>query len=252
MGNIYEDASSNDVPSHLFGWAVGDETSAPEVASRLVKDEVERRKTLNEVAAPKRRLIDEATALGSTLRDALEEEGFTADYELLPEGTIKVTFDDDDCVFNRRRRRLAEGVVSRLAEDAGAIVKGIYMPEHANGGGITVGLIAGVGFGHANTGIDPNFDPFAQRNVHFVNELDVNVSDEVFDRLTELSHMWDGSYSMYAEGAEATIDEMNESEQRNLATWIDGQMRRVGVPGSTLEEVLDDVKRRIVRRLKRA
>ena len=110
-----------------------------------------------------------------------------------------------------------------------------------------VGLMAGVGFGAGPTGFDPNFNPFEQKNVQCVSELDVSVDDSVLNRLEELTLMWDGDYSIYNEGVDLTLNEMDTTQRSTLAFWIEGHVSRVGVAGSTLEEVLHDVHRRIRR-----
>lgn len=246
MKNRYDEDASGLMPSHLFGWAVGEEESAPDLAARLVTEASERQLDVISEQQPHVEAVKEAADFGTTAVEALEEVGFTADFEVLDEG-VRVNFDDDDGVFDRRRRRIAEGLVGRLAEAAGGEVTGVRMLEYANGGHITVGLMSGVGFG-GTSGYDMDFNPFEQRNVRLVNELDVNIDDNVVDRLEELTTMWDGDYQLYDEGVELTLNEMHPEQREELALWIEGHTQRVGVPGTTLEEVLHDVYRRIRRR----
>lgn len=247
MRNSYDDAASSDVASHLFEWAVGDEESAPDVASKRTLEAASRHIALLREQDEHVRVAKDVSDLGTTLVAALEDVGFTADFELEEGGRVRVSFDDDDEVFDRRRRRVAEGIVGRITEASGARVVGVKMLEHANGGYVTVGLMQGVGFGGSSTGFDLSFDPFAQRNIRLVSEMDVNVDDHVIDRLHELTELWDDDHTIYDEAARITLRGMSADQRDALELWIEGHINRVGVPGTTLEEVLHDVHRRIGR-----
>lgn len=244
MKNSYDESASTELPFHLFEWAVDDDGSAPDVAANIINESAPRKaQRLAEQA-----LLVEATKhmadFGDVTVNALEDAGFTADFELLPEGRVKINFDDDDNVFDRKRRRIAEGVIGRLSGAVNGKLEAVKIREHANGGSITVGLMPGIGFGGIS-GLDPHFDPFAERSVRFVNEMDVNVDNDVLGRIDELTDLWDADYQTYAEGAKLVLDEMSDSDRENLQLWIEGHVNRVGVSGTTLEEVLHDLHQRI-------
>lgn len=246
MKNSYDDAASGDVPCHLFEWAVDDETAPCDVASKLVRETTDKKREFLREQKKSVEQLNEMSDFCTNVVEKLEEAGFNADFELLSEGRVKISFEDDTDRYDRRRMRIAENIVGKLAIGASGKITKVNIMEHAIGGDITVGLTAGVGFSNAmNLGLDPQFDPFQQRSYKFVNELDVSLDQGTMDRIDELTAMWNGDYRTYNESVELTLREMSEPQRETLSSWIRTQVKRIGIPGSQLEEVLHDMHRRI-------
>lgn len=247
MKNSYNESASSDLPVHLFEWAVGNAgDDGSTVATKVITESSDRTKN----ALHKETMIvnaeNDLADFGSACVDVLSEAGFEADFDIdIKEGSVQIFFEDVDGVYNKKRAKFAKGLVSRLTEHVGGKITKLTNPDYGSGGNITVGMLSGVGFGGV-PGIDPNFDVYAARQFEVAGDLDANVSNQVINRLNELSRMWDGSYNIYNEAVSITLKEMGESERTNLKMWIEENKNRVGIPGTTLEEVLYDVHRRIL------
>ncbi len=248
MKNSYDDDASGDLPDHLFEWAVGNESSAPEGATKVLRELKSSQNKKLQLENKQAKTLNEIADFGIAVTDALEQIGFDADFAVLSEGKIKFSFDDTDHVFDRKRRRLASNVINKLTKSAKGKIVESYMPINMGGGDITVGLLGGVGFSNvSSTGINPDYNPFDAPNVEVVREIDANVDDSVLDRIDELTTMWNGDYQSYDDGVTLTLNEMGARQRGTLLNWIDSTRSRIGMPGSTLEEVLGDIHRRIRR-----
>lgn len=240
MKNSYNDSATSDVPSHLFEWAVSEDDSAHDVASRLI---IESASATLEKLDEQKQLTEHLNAMsdfGVSVVDELERAGFVADFEVLPESKVKFSFDDDGDVFDRRRMRLAENVIGAAAAKAGGVQTKVNIMEYANGGEVTVGMIPGSGFGKTNT-----YDPYAKDNVRRVTEIDANIDAATLDKIEELVTMWDSDADVYNEGVDIVLNRMSSNQRSKLKLWVESQFNRVGVPGTRLEEVLHDMHYRI-------
>lgn len=246
MKNSYDDHASSELPTHLFEWAVGEAgDDGSTVASHVLNESSDRRRRDLERQRAIVEVQNDLADFGEACVDVLNEAGFDADFDIdVKRGTVKVMFEDVDGVYNERRAKVAHGVVKMLSEQVGGQITRIANPAYGAGGNVTVGMLSGIGFGGV-PGLNPDYDVFAERRFETGEDLTANISESVVHRLNELSRMWDGDYSIYNEAVTITLREMGADERGNLSRWIEENRNRVGIPGTTLEEVLYDIHARI-------
>src|SRR5574338_1714894 len=228
MRNSYSDAASSDVPSHLFEWAVAEGEEAGDVAYVAVDGERKRMRLLESKTKSATDGVNMLSDACNEAVDALEGLGFSATYDI-SEGGVIIDFEDD--VFDRRRVNNAFAVVEGIARDKGCTDIGRTLVEHFGGGRVVFGLMPGIGFGGC-AGIDPDFNPYATRNVARVDEMDVSVDDDVLYRIDELVGLWDADAGVYNEAADIVVGGLDKTQRASLSTWIGQQINAVRVPGT--------------------
>lgn len=241
MNYSYDESASDGVSSRLLEWAI-DHTGGRARSRRrhtTVGGSLHRRRNAR---------LSELLDVTSRIVESLEREELSVDVDVDDSrGVVKIMYEDangmprDDIGMSRRVCECADVIV----EGTHACVIDSTDPIEGIGGNITVGLMSGVGFSDSDVGLDPDYDVYADRDIHVVKDKTATITREALDKLSRLVTLWEVDRGSYDDVVSHMLESMDHVERDQLDRWIASRRNSVGIPGTTLEEVLVDVRRRI-------